>query len=88
MPRTAFIDLRSIPGQIRAYLVAAGFAVIALALATHLWQLNLSEIFDWLGSAFGPIFLLVDESGTVHLTEEMHRRIEFVDGVEFRIAGD
>jgi len=37
--------------------VIVGITIITLALATHLWQLNLAEVFDWLDSAFGPFFL-------------------------------
>lgn len=36
-----------------------GAGVIALALATYMWNLNLAELFTWLENAFGPVFIVL-----------------------------
>jgi hypothetical protein len=34
-----------------------GFGVIVLAVATHFLSLDLTEVFEWLGLVFGPVYL-------------------------------
>jgi hypothetical protein len=35
-----------------------GVAIIVLAVVTHIWSLDLGEVFDWLETAFGPVYLV------------------------------
>lgn len=34
-----------------------GASVIALAVVTHIWSLDLSQVYGWLEGAFGPVYL-------------------------------
>ncbi len=49
--------LHRVSGMMRPLLAMAGIAVILLAFATHLFKLNLGEVFSWLETVFGPIFI-------------------------------
>jgi hypothetical protein len=35
-----------------------GVVIIFLAVVTHIWSLDLGEVFDWLETAFGPVYLV------------------------------
>jgi len=53
------LSLQPVSKMMRAPLATAGFSVILLALATHLFQWNLGEIFTWLDAVFGPVFIAI-----------------------------
>lgn len=51
------LGLHPAPRVMRTLLAMSGLAVILLALATHLFELDLREVFAWLETAFGPFFI-------------------------------
>jgi len=39
--------------------VVVGLLIISLAVATHIWSLDLFTVFSWLEQAFGPLFIIL-----------------------------
>ncbi len=46
-------------GLLKGLVIMTGFVIILLAVATHLWRLDLNQTFTWLDAAFGPVFIAI-----------------------------
>ncbi len=58
MSTTAGLLLHSVR-PLRLTAIVLGCVIILLALATRIWSFNMVTTFEWLESAFGPLFLSI-----------------------------
>ena len=80
------LNLQNITDLGRVFIMATGAVIILLAVATHLFQLDLAQLFTWLETAFGPgfTFLYLSLTGLAILSVS---KISDKDGVVWLEVG-